>query len=159
MILIAVPLAQTMNINVSLAVAAALGGGIFGAYAALYLAQKGLKVAIVESGAGYVRYLMDRLDEKYRVYLEDTQPQEWLFELSKGRQVQTNEMWVRLKVFLRSKLQLYFFDQAQTEAETPEEMPSTWVHQEKLEDYISLHFNGLAAEHLPQASQRKAQGS
>ena len=24
-----------------------------------------LKVAIVESGAGYVRYLMDRLDEKY----------------------------------------------------------------------------------------------
>ena len=29
-----------------------------------------LKVAIVESGAGYVRYLMDRLDEKYDRFSE-----------------------------------------------------------------------------------------
>lgn len=31
----------------------------------LFERHPGLKVAIVESGAGYVRYLMDRLDEKY----------------------------------------------------------------------------------------------
>ncbi len=36
-----------------------------------------LKIAIVESGAGYVRYLMDRLDEKYARFRATSPMQRW----------------------------------------------------------------------------------